>query len=196
MDVADIWFDGNNDGFNNDQPVIKNCASTNECYLYISTAGVNSAGDYNLYAETPFGGRAVSVVHISQSRTRGLVPDLVKPTIMPLIANNSSTETGNLDEPAVESGEVEDDKPEENDVDNSITESETTDCMPDKTNETDEANEPLKSDESNPSSMTNDDDKLTTATPLIDDSSSVELVDGSIEGLLDSAGGVDINDNT
>ena len=193
LDIADIWFDGNNDGLNNDQPVIKNCTLNNECYLYISTVGVNSAGDYSLYAETPFGGRAASVVRISQSRIRGLVPDLVRPTITPLIVDNSSAKTGKPNEQAVESGKIEGDELEEDDADNSITESETADCMSDETNET---NESLASDESNSNSMSNNDDKLTTAAPLIDDSSSVELVDGSIEGLLDSAGGVDINDNT
>lgn len=194
LDIADIWFDGNNDSLNNDQPVIKNCTLNNECYLYISTVGVNSAGDYSLYAETPFGGRAVSVVRISQSRTRGLVPDLVRPTITPLIVDNSSTKTEKPNEQAVESGKIEGDELEEDDAaDNSITESETVDCMSDETNET---NESLVSDESSSNSMSNNDDKLTTAVPLIDDSSSVELVDGSIEGLLDSAGGVDINDNT
>lgn len=193
LNVADIWFDGNNDGINNDQPVIKNCTLTDGCHLYISTAGVNSAGDYSLYAETPFGGRAVSVVHISQSRTRGLVPDLVKPAITPLIANNDSTETGKLNEKAIKSGEIESGKSEENSVDSPIADGEVVDYMPNETNET---NESLLSDESDPSSVLNHDGELTTTVPLINNSSSVESVDSGVEGVLDSTGGVNINDNT
>lgn len=193
LDVADIWFDGNNDGINNDQPVIKNCTLTDGCYLYISTAGVNSAGDYSLYAETPFGGRAVSVVHISQSRTRGLVPDLVKPTITPLIDSNDSTEAEKLNEKAIKSGEIESGELEESGVANPIADSEVVDYTPNETNET---NESFLSDESDPSSALNNDDELTTTVPLINNSSSVESVDSGVEGVLDSTGGVNINDNT
>ena len=196
LDVANIWFDGNNDGLNNDQPVIKNCTLTNECYLYISTAGVNSAGDYNLYTETPFGGQAASVVHISQSRTRGLVPDLVKPTITPLIVNNDNTETGKLDEKAIKSGEAKSCKSEEDGVDSPIADSAVVDYTPNKTDKTDKTDESLLSDESYPSSMLNNDGRLTTTAPLIDNSSSVKSVDSSVEGILDSASSVNINDNT
>lgn len=154
---------------------------------------MNSAGDYNLYAETPFGGRATSVVHASQSRTRGLVPDLVKPTITPLIASDDDTETGKLDEKVIKSGEAKSCKSEEDGVDSSIADSVVVDYT---LNETDETDESLLSDESYPSNMLNNDGRLTATAPLISNSSSVKSVDSSVEGILDSAGSVNINDNT
>lgn len=195
LDVANIWFDGNNDGLNNDQSVIKNCTLTNECYLYISTAGVNSAGDYNLYAETPFGGRAASVVHISQSRTRGLVSDLVKPTITSLVVEGI-TEMEAIDERPIEPGVINerDESTVNGDAleDSSVDNDETVDSAINTPNETFVENTGDKDDLVN----NEDDFDPSQSALLVGDGSSVELVDGGSKGVLDSSGSVNINDNT
>ena len=195
LDVADIWFDGNNDEQNNDQPVVKKCLSTNECYLYISTIGIKSAGSYNLHAETPFGGRVVSSIQVGLSRTRGLVPDLVKPTIVSLVVEGIA-EMEAIDERPIEPGVINEsgestvngDALEDSSVDND----ETVDSTINTPNETFVENTGDKDDLVN----NEDDFDPSQSALLVGDGSSVKSVDSSVEGILDSAGSVNINDNT
>ena len=195
LDVANIWFDGNNDEQNNDQPVVKKCLSTNECYLYTSTIGIKSAGSYNLHAETPFGGRVVSSIQVGLSKTRGLVPDLVKPTITSLVVEGVA-EMEAIDERPIEPGVINerDESTVNGDAleDSSVDNDETVDSAINTPNETFVENTGDKDDLVN----NEDDFDPSQSVLLVGDGSSVELVDGGSKGVLNSASGINVNDDS